>query len=785
MIGQTVGHYHVQAKLGEGGMGEVFLARDQRLGRLVALKFLGRALAGQPEAEARFGREARTIAALSHPHICTLFDLGHDDYGPFLVMEYVHGTTLAERLEAGPMPVDEALVAGAQIARALAAAHTQGVIHRDLKPANIKLTPTGAKVLDFGLAQSVPQSASSTDGTATVTAFESERLGILGTPHYMSPEQARGEALDARTDAWALGVVLYEMFTGRRLFSETNPFAVLAAVAAQPIDLTALPAAVPEPVRHLMSRLLDRARRTRERDLTLAAALLAGDRDSAHRSDRTPTTCMVSGPRASVGRLSILVLPFANSSADPENEYFSDGLTEEVIADLSTVTALRVVSRTSAMRLKTLDRPLATIATEFGVRYVLEGGVRKSGRDVRITVQLVDTEADATVWSHKYGGSLDDVFAMQERVARDVVAALSVTLTAPEDRKLNAPSRPSGFAYDTYLRTRRDIWSFMPDRLERARAELTHALELCGDDVWLHTGLSLVHWQYVNGGLSGDRRHLEDARTHAERVLALDPAGARGPQLLGLIAGQSGDLVNWIRHLERAVAIDPHDPDTTIWLAFAWTFAGHPERARPHFARQLAADPMFDYLFWGLGMDAYYNGRFGEALQHYEKGRRLSPEHPGGPMVMAQTLGTMGEIERMARYVDDHVPDPHAHALSTLTHIFKHALLGQGGEVDRLYSDAVRDKLWSDFQYTHIMGQALAALGRTDDALIWLRRTVDRGFTHYPFFAERDPLIAALRGVPAFDSLLEAVRVRWASLGAIGSAELAGPDGSDLRAGAS
>ena len=617
MIGRTVGHYQVQAKLGEGGMGEVFLARDQRLGRLVALKVLGRALAGQPEAEARFKRDALTIAARSHPHICSLFDVGQEADGPYLVMEYVQGPTLAERLDSGPMPVAETLVAGAQIARALAAAHTQGVIHRDLKPANIKLTPTGAKVLDFGLAQSLPQPASSSEGTRTVSHFESERLGILGTPHYMSPEQARGEALDARTDVWALGVVLYEMLTGRRLFTGPNPYAVLAAVAAQPIDLTALPGAVPEPVRQLLSRLLDRERRTRERDLTLAAALLAGDREM-QKTDRTGPIAESSGDRATSRRVSILVLPFANSSGDAENEYFSDGLTEEVIADLSAVTALRVVSRTSAMRLKHSDKPLSTIATEFGVRYVLEGAVRKSGRDVRITVQLVDTEGDATVWSNKYGGTLDDVFAMQERVARDVVTALSVTLTTPEDRKLVAPSRPSGFAYDTYLRARRDIWSFMPDRLERARVELTHALDLCGDDVWLHTGLSLVHWQYINGGLSGDRRHLDDARRHAERVLALDPAGARGSQLLGLIAGQSGDIVNWIRHLERAVAIDPHDPDTTIWLAFAWTFAGYPERARPHFARQLSADPMFDYLFWGLGMDAYFNGRYGEALQHYE-----------------------------------------------------------------------------------------------------------------------------------------------------------------------
>jgi TolB-like protein len=580
----------------------------------------------------------------------------------------------------------------------------------------------------------------------------------------MSPEQARGDALDARTDAWALGAVLYEMLTGRQLFAGAHPFAVLAAVAAQPIDLTLLPAAVPDSIRGLLARLLDRERRTRERDLTAVASLLLAERDAAGARARPETAGGITASPAPPRRLSILVLPFANRSPDADNEYFSDGLTEEVIADLSGVAALRVVSRTSAMRLKHSDKPLATIATEFGVRYVLEGGVRKSGRDVRITVQLVDTDDDATIWSNKYGGTLDDVFAMQERVARDVVGALAVTLSPPEERKLDAPSRPNGFAYDTYLRTRRDIWSFMPDRLERARAELTHALGVCGDDVWLHTGLGLVHWQYINGGLSGDRRHLDDARGHAERVLALAPHSARGPQLLGLIAGQSGDIVNWIRHLERAVAIDPHDPDTTLWLAFAWTFAGHPHRARPLYAQVLAADPLFDYLFWGLGFDAYYDGRYDDALQHYEKGRRLSPDHPGGPMVMAQTLGTMGEVERMARYVDEHAPDPHAHPLHTLTHIFKHALLGHAGEVDRLFTNSLREKLWSDFQYTQMMTQALAAIGRTGDAIEWLTRTIDRGCLNYPFMAERDPLLAHLRGVPAYETQMARLRRMWETL---------------------
>jgi TolB-like protein len=547
------------------------------------------------------------------------------------------------------------------------------------------------------------------------------------------------------------------MLTGTPLFTGGNPLSVISAVLTRPVDLAPLPAATPEPVRLALSRLLERSCDRRMSDLADAAALL-------ERADAgNPPSSAQGGASTAVTPAvpSIVVLPFTNRSPDVENEYFSDGLTEEIIADLSRVGGLRVISKTTAMRLKQTAMDLAGIAATLKVRYALEGSVRKAGDHLRITAQLVDTATDSTLWSDKFSGTLDEVFDIQERVSRAIVKALQVRLTEREDQRLRAPAAANGYVYDTYLRARRDIWSFMPERLARAEDELTRALAVAGDHVLLYHGLGTLHWQYINGGISSDRRHLDEAERYAGRVLELDPTSAKAPMLLGLVASQSGDSVGWVRQLERAVSIEPHDPYIMIWLAFGWTWAGFPARARPLYQRMLDIDPHFDYLLFGLGFEAYFAGDYAEAERQYEKARQLSPDHPGIVMVLAQTFASAGQIERMARCVDDVAPDPHAHPLHTLSHIFKHALVGQPAAADALMSADLESKLWSDFQYTHVMAQAQAALGRPREAVRWLTRSTERGLLNYPFLSRRDPLIGRIRGNPDLESLLERVRRSW------------------------
>jgi tetratricopeptide (TPR) repeat protein len=311
--------------------------------------------------------------------------------------------------------------------------------------------------------------------------------------------------------------------------------------------------------------------------------------------------------------------------------------------------------------------------------------------------------------------------------------------------------------YDTYLRARRDIWSFVPERLERAEAELKRALDVAGDQVLLYSGLGLLHWQYINGGISGDRRHLDEAAACAQKILALDPSSASAPQLLGFIAAQNGNVVDWIRQLRRATELDPHDPYTQIFLAFGWTWTGFPEHSRPIYERMLATDPLFDYLLYGLGFEAYFSGDYQLAASYYEKSIPLAPDHPGMGFCFAQLYASMGQFDRMTDWVDTHTPDPHAHPLFALGHILKHAINGQPDAADRLMSAELEAAYWSDFQYTHVMAQANAMLGRSEEALRWLRRSVERGFLRHAFLTT-DPLLARLHDDRDFAVLMAHVR---------------------------
>ena len=753
MIGSTLGHYEITGRLGQGGMGEVWEARDTRLGRSVAIKILPDALARDHEASERFDREARAIAALSHPHICALFDVGVTGTTRYFVMERIEGRTLGERMQQQPFSVPDALRFAAQIAQALAAAHAKHIVHRDLKPGNVMIAGDWIKVLDFGLAKITrPPESVAIDAT---TQLATSPHVVLGTAPYMSPEQARGEPVDHRTDLWSFGVLLYEMVMGKRLFQAATPAEIVAAILKDRVDLAVLPPEVPPAVRGLLARLLERDREHRPATMTEVAAVLAS---AASGVSSAEALALSSSSKADH---SIVVLPFANSSPDADNEYFSDGLTEEVISDLSKVAALRVISRTTAMRLKGTDKDLAAVARMLDVRYALEGSVRKAGQSLRITAQLVDIPRDATLWSDKYSGTLDDVFAIQERVSRAIVDALRIELSDDEDRDLVAPSAPNAYAYDAYLRARKDIWSFLPERLERAERELQHALTVVGDDAYLYVGLGLASWQYINGGVSGDRRHLEDAARYAHKIQELAPTSPYGPYLLGLIAAQSGDSVGWVRHLSRAVAIDPHDPEPRVWLGFGWSWAGFPHRARPIYDALLETDPLFDYLYWGLGFEAYFAGDYARAEQWYHRGRELTPDHPGALMVLVQVFGATGEIERMTQVVHEQAPDPFTHPLATLTHILMHALRGEHAAANALVSPELEAKVWSDFQYTHVIAQAHALLGQNDEALRWLEQAVSRGLLNYPFLSERDPLLAGLRGNAHFQDLMQRTRRRW------------------------
>lgn len=464
MIGQTISHYRIVEQLGAGGMGVVFKAQDSRLERAVALKFLPEKLAQQPRALERFRREARAASALNHPGICTIYDIGEQDGRAFIAMEFIDGETLRNHIHGKALPVAELLELGIQIAEALDAAHSEGIIHRDIKPANIFVTKRGrAKVLDFGLAKLVPKGVAIADDDSGGESSSSTSIAgiISGTPSYMSPEQVRGDALDARTDIFSLGLVLYEMATGRQAFGGGTGGAIIEAVLTRsPVSVRAINPDIPAALEAIIEKALHKDREQRyqhaadlladlqrlKREIDSGRTDQAGDSVSLLASTSGPvsstshavsrTTTPQSGsfraPRASKTISSLAVLPFENVSRDPENDYLSDGITRSLINNLATVPKLRVMAQSTVFRYKGREIDPQAIGRELNVRAVLTGRMMQSGGSLRIGTELVDVATGSLLWGAQFDRKPGDIFVIQDEISSEISGKLRLQLTHAE-----------------------------------------------------------------------------------------------------------------------------------------------------------------------------------------------------------------------------------------------------------------------------------------------------------------------------------------------------------------
>ena len=672
--------YEVEREVGRGGMATVHLARDLKHRRLVAIKLFHPDLAATLGPE-RFEREVAIAARLSHPHILPLFDSGEAAGVLYYVMPFVSGESLRARLRTqGALPVDEALRIAVDVAGALAYAHAQGIVHRDVKPENVMLHEGEAMVTDFGIAKAL-----------SVAGEALTRTGlIVGTPAYMSPEQAAGDAVDGRSDVYSLACVLFELLTGRPPF-EGSTLAVLTRRLAEPAPSARTRRAdLPEPIDRVVAEALVGLPGARPSAADFAAALRAARTASV--SGATGGAPAGTAPASEVstptGGGSVVVLPFANLSPDPDSEYFSDGMTDELIGALTRVEGLRVVSRTTAFAFKGKPQDVREIGRRLNVRAALEGSVRKAGRRLRITVQLTDCASGYQLWSEVYDRDVEDVFAIQEEISRAIVSALRVRLLGPEVTRLVRPATDDLEAYTLYLKGRQ-LWNRRTE--ESLRIGLRHferALERDPDYAMAHVGLAdsyciLGFYVALPPGEAFPRareaalRAIEldpkvtearptlayvsmyhgwdwaDAERQFRQAIRDNPGYATAHQWYGNFLATQSRFDESIAEFGKAVTLDPLSPIKGAALSWGYYFARRFPEAIAQAQRALELDPAMAVTHLWLGMALAEAGAMDEAVQAYEAGARLSRGEPLGLAFLAQGLARAGRTaETRARLVE-------------------------------------------------------------------------------------------------------------------------------------
>ena len=635
--------YAIESEIGHGGMAVVYRARDLRYGRVVALKVLQPHLSEALGAE-RFLREVGVVARLHHPHLLPLYDSGELDGLLYYVTPYVTGGSLGDLMEReGRLPLSRALELAREVADALDYAHRQQIVHRDIKPANILLDEGHAVVADFGVATAV---------SAAVGSGPTQPGGLVGTPAYMSPEQAADQPLDGRSDIYALGCVLYAMLTGHPPFTATSPVALLALRLTDPAPtLAAGGVAVPPEVEDLMARAL--ARRPEDRfqsgaDLALA---LSG-------AGQGPDAAAAGGGAAAAHRIaSIGVLPFANMSADPQNEYFSDGMTEELINALGQVPGLRVAARTSAFTFKGREVDVREVGRRLDVAAVLEGSVRRAGGRIRVAAQLVSAADGYRIWSATFDRDLADVFALQEELAQAIVAALPLPQT-PGPVTLIRPSTSGTEAYSLYLKGRFFTSKRSIEGLSAGIGHFEQAIALDPAYALAHAALA-EGWAFRGFEEFGDLSPLlamPRAETAVRRALELDPSLPEGHCIRAIIR----ILFDWDTKgaevaLRRAIELKPNLPLAHVWYAVMLLTRGNHEEAIARCEHAVALDPLALSIQAVHGLCCHFAGRFDEALTRHRGILELESANPRALVWSCRTLRVAGRIEEALRMAEEAV----------------------------------------------------------------------------------------------------------------------------------
>lgn len=641
--GTEVGHYRIIRRVRAGGMGEVYLAEDTKLHRKVALKFLGQQLNDDKIARARFVREARAVASLDHPNVVTIYEVGEFNGRPFFAMQFIAGNQLSDHIAAEKLTISEIIQIAIQIAEGLQAAHKKGIVHRDLKPSNILIDNEGrARVADFGLAR--------TQGDTKLT----ETGSTIGTYAYMSPEQASGKAVDQRSDIFSYGVVLYEIITSKRPFKGDDNAAVLHSITHdKPEPLSRYKANVPESLQAVVDKALQKepslryqsaadvladlrrfgaesVKKKNQKRLLLTATSIAlitclGGYFIYSKYNSQKLIGMQDTADYKVGK-SIAVMPFLNMSGDKENEYFSDGITEDIITQISKISELRVIARTSTMSYKKSDKPVREIGKELNVATILEGSVRRVGNQVRISAQLIDAKTEGHIWAETFDKEMSQIFILQNEIARQIAAALKARLSPAERARLANEPTTNLIAYDYYLKGREYYNRYNKQDNEYAISLFKKALELDSNYALAYAGLGDAYCQRI--GKFGFPFVWKDSAIEASnKAITIDTNLAEGYKALGL-SYTSIDNREALRAYQRAIEINPNYAVAISNIGQLYEESGKLDEALKWRKKAMSVAPMNAPILYRIGKNFMDLGDDEKAEQYYKKSLELQPDLP-------------------------------------------------------------------------------------------------------------------------------------------------------------